>query len=184
MSNDTSARAPFLPALVAMMLVVAASNYLVQFPLPSPALKDWLTWGAFTYPFSFLITDLVNRLIGPKEARRVVYAGFILGIALSIWLATPRIAFASGTAFLLGQLLDITLFNRLRQQSWWKAPFIASALGSVTDTTTFFSLAFFGTGLPWQGWAIGDLSVKLTFALLLLAPFRIGVTLWQVRHAR
>jgi len=171
-----------ITATFAMMAVVCASNYLVQFPLP--LLPDWLTWGALTYPFAFLVTDLTNRLAGPACARRAVISGFALGVTLSVITATPRIALASGTAFLLGQLLDIGLFNRLRQQSWWKAPLLSSALGSILDTATFFSLAFAGTDTPWLQLGFGDLCVKLSFALLLLAPYRMAVTQWSMRHAR
>ena len=166
-------------AITAMMLVVASSNYLVQFPI-----GDYLTWGAFTYPFAFLVTDLTNRQLGSQRARQVVYMGFALGVVLSIYLATPRIALASGSAFLVGQLLDITVFNRLRASSWWKAPLFATALGSVIDTALFFSLAFAGTDVPWLPLAAGDLCVKLAMAVLLLAPFRIAITRWSNSYAR
>ena len=152
----------------AMVAIVAASNWLVQIPI-----NDWLTWGAFSYPFSFLVTDLTNRRFGPAAARRVIYVGFAVGVVLSAILATPRIAAASGSAFLLAQLLDVTLFNWLRRQSWWRAPFVASGAGSVMDTATFFGIAFVGTGLPWTTWAAGDLAVKLAFALFCLAPYRL-----------
>jgi uncharacterized PurR-regulated membrane protein YhhQ (DUF165 family) len=151
----------------AMAAVVVASNVLVQFPV-----NDWLTWGAFTYPIAFLVTDLTNRRLGPEAARRVAVAGFVAAVILSIWLATPRIALASGTAFLTAQLLDVTLFDRLRRRPWWQAPLASSTLASVWDTAVFFSLAFAGTGLPWITWAIGDLGVKLAMALALLIPFR------------
>jgi len=157
-----------VPAVLAMVAIVAASNFLVQFPI-----NDWLTWGAFTYPLSFLVTDLTNRRFGPTAARRVIYAGFAVGVALSVALATPRIAAASGSAFLLAQLLDVTLFNWLRRQSWWRAPFVASGVGSMVDTATFFGIAFIGTGLPWLTWALGDLAVKLGFAFFCLAPYRL-----------
>jgi hypothetical protein len=159
---------PLAWPVLAMVAIVAASNWLVQFPI-----NDWLTWGAFTYPFAFLVTDLTNRRFGPAAARRVIYAGFAVGVVLSALLATPRIAAASGLAFLLAQLLDVTVFNWLRQQSWWRAPFAASALGSVADTATFFGIAFIGTGLPWITWGLGDLAVKLGFALFCLAPYRV-----------
>ena len=123
-----------LAPLMAMILVVVASNWLVQFPI-----NDLLTWGAITYPFSFLITDVTTRLEGPQRARRVVWVGFALAVLLSIWLATPRIALASGTAFLVGQLLDIQVFQRLRDGSWWRAPLVSSTLGSVVDTALFFT---------------------------------------------
>lgn len=171
----------FASAILAMMLVVASSNYLVQFPFV--VLGDYLTYGAFTYPFAFLVTDLTNRFLGPKTARHVVYAGFALGVALSVWLATPRIALASGTAFLIGQLLDITVFNRLRALSWWKAPLFASVLGSIVDTALFFSLAFVGTDMNWVTLALGDLCVKLALAALLLAPFRMAIARWNTSYA-
>jgi uncharacterized PurR-regulated membrane protein YhhQ (DUF165 family) len=154
-------------ACIAMVAVVAASNYLVQFPL-----NDWLTWGAITYPLSFLVTDLTNRAFGPARARQVVYVGFALGVALSILLADWRIAAASGTAFIVGQLLDITVFDRLRRAAWWQAPLLGSVLGSIVDTALFFSLAFAGTDVPWVTLALGDLAVKLVLAVFFLAPFR------------
>ena len=161
----------FIP-LLAMTVIVVASNWLVQFPI-----NDLLTWGAITYPFSFLVTDLTTRLQGPERARRVVWAGFALAVLLSIWLATPRIALASGTAFLAGQLLDIQVFQRLRAGSWWRAPLVSSTAGSVVDTALFFSLAFAGSGLPWITLALGDLGVKLILAVLALAPFRAVLAL-------
>jgi uncharacterized PurR-regulated membrane protein YhhQ (DUF165 family) len=151
-----------------MTIIVVASNILVQYPV-----NDWLTWGAFTYPVAFLVTDLANRWLGPAAARRVVYLGFALAVLCSIWLATPRIAVASGTAFLVAQLLDVLVFDRLRQGRWWRAPLVSSVLGSVIDTALFFSLAFAFTGLPWIGWAVGDLAVKLAVALAMLVPFRL-----------
>ncbi|NBN65871.1 queuosine precursor transporter [Microvirga tunisiensis] len=185
-------------AVTAMAIVVLASNYLVQFPVQGTlggiVLADLLTWGAFTYPAAFLVTDLTNRRFGPQAARQVVYAGFVLAVALSIWLATPRIAIASGTAFLVAQLLDVTVFNRLRQATWWKAPFISSLLGSIVDTLIFFSIAFsplfggsdafalelaplfgvFATDVPrWISWALGDFTVKMLVAIALLAPYRV-----------
>ena len=154
--------------VAAMALVVTTSNVLVQLPL-----NDWLTWGALSYPFAFLVTDLTNRRCGPGDARRVVLVGFACAVALSAWLATPRIAGASGTAFLVAQLADVQLFDRLRNARWWQAPLVSSALGSILDTALFFSLAFAGTGLPWTTWALGDLAVKAGFALALLIPFRL-----------
>ena len=160
------------PAVAAMTVVVAASNWLVQYPI-----NDVLTWGAITYPFSFLVTDLTTRLQGPARARRVVWFGFALAVLLSTWLATPRIALASGAAFLAGQLLDIQVFQRLRAGSWWRAPLVSSTVGSVVDTAIFFSLAFAGTDLPWMTLALGDLGVKLLLAVLALAPFRAVLAL-------
>ncbi|MFA5121572.1 queuosine precursor transporter [Zavarzinia sp.] len=172
----------FLGAVAAMTSVVVASNILVQYPFEPFGLADWLTWGAFSYPLSFFVTDLTNRQVGPQAARRVVYAGFLVAVVLSALLSEPRIAAASGLAFLVGQLLDVTVFNRLRRQSWWRAPFVASALGSLVDTAVFFTAAFAGSGLPWTGWAAGDLAVKMTFALGLLAPFRLFMA-WYRRPA-
>lgn len=188
-----------LPFVGLMTLVVVLSNYLVQFPVNGTLfginLADILTWGAFTYPFAFLTTDLTNRQFGPGAARRVVAAGFAVAVVLSVWASTHRIAAASGTAYLVGQLLDITVFNRLRRLSWWKAPLVASLLGSAIDTVIFFSLAFapvFGFIGPnddfaigwapilgviavqaprWISWAIGDFSVKLLSGIVLLLPY-------------
>jgi queuosine precursor transporter len=153
--------------VAAMVAVVAGSNVAVQYPI-----NDWLTWGAFTYPVAFLVTDLTNRRLGPERARQVVYIGFALAVVLSAALATPRIALASGSAFVTAQLLDIFVFNRLRRLPWWQAPLISSGIASVWDTAVFFGLAFAGTGLPWLTWALGDLGVKAAMALLLLLPFR------------
>lgn len=153
--------------IAAMTLVVVASNIAVQFPI-----NDWLTWGTFTYPLAFLVTDLTNRRMGPVAARRAVYVGFAIAIVLSALLATPRIAFASGTAFLVAQLLDITVFNRLRLMNWWKAPLVSGILAAALDTTVFFGLAFAFTGLPWTSWAAGDFAVKVAMILFLLAPYR------------
>jgi uncharacterized PurR-regulated membrane protein YhhQ (DUF165 family) len=189
----------FFVYVALMTLVVVASNILVQFPLPGSIagmqLGDLLTWGAFSYPFAFLVTDLTNRQFGPRIARRVVVAGFIVAILLSIVAATPRIAIASGSAFLFGQLLDISVFNRLRRQSWWHAPLAGSLIGSALDTAMFFSFAFapffvfFGPNdsfaletapllgvlaaeAPrWISWAVGDLSVKILCGLVMLLPY-------------
>ena len=154
--------------IAAMAVVVTASNILVQYPI-----NDWLTWGALSYPFAFLVTDLTNRRLGPGSARRVVWVGFAFAVVLSAWLATPRIAGASGSAFLVGQLADVWVFDRLRHLKWWQAPLVSSSLGSVLDTALFFSLAFAGTGLPWITWGVGDLAVKAVFSALLLIPFRL-----------
>ncbi|MEO1091284.1 MAG: VUT family protein [Pseudomonadota bacterium] len=150
-----------------MTVVVVVSNVLVQFPL-----NDWLTWAAFTYPVAFLVTDVTNRRLGPEAARRVAYAGFFIAVVLSVALASPRIALASGTAFLAAQLLDVAIFDRLRRAAWWRAPLVSSVLASALDTMVFFALAFAGTGLPWVTWALGDFAAKLAMALLLLLPFR------------
>ncbi len=159
------------PSVLAMVLTVVASNILVQYPFTPFGLGDLLTWGAFTYPVAFLVTDLTNRWFGPQKTRRVVYVGFAIAVVLSIWLSEPRIALASGTAFLTAQLLDITLFNRLRAGSWWRAPLVSSSIGSAIDTMIFFSIAFAGSGLPWTTWALGDFSVKMTVAILSLLPY-------------
>ena len=153
--------------ILAMAVVVTVSNVLVQYPI-----NLWLTWAAFTYPIAFLVTDLTNRTLGPAAARRVVYVGFALAVLLSYYLAEPRIAMASGTAFLTAQLLDVAVFNRLRRQVWWHAPLISSTLGSAIDTALFFSLAFVGTGLDWVPLALGDFAVKMAMALVMLIPFR------------
>lgn len=151
----------------AMAAVVGASNWLVQYPI-----NEYLTWGAFSYPIAFLVTDVCNRCFGPRRAREVAFVGFAVGIALSLWLANAQIALASGTAFLVSQLLDVAVFNRLRRASWWKAPFWGSVAASILDTAIFFSLAFHGTDFPWLPLALGDLAVKLLMAALLLAPYR------------
>jgi len=157
----------FLIATLFMAAIVTASNILVQFPI-----NNWLTWGAFSYPVTFLITDLINRKVGVEGARRVVYVGFATAVVASLLLATPRSALASGTAFLVGQLLDVTVFNRLRRFSWWKAPVISSTLASILDTALFFSIAFAGTSVPWMNLAAGDFGIKMLMAMTLLVPFR------------
>lgn len=214
----------FLPFVAAMALVVVASNVLVQFPVQGQLgglnLADLLTWGAFTYPFAFLVTDLANRRYGPTVARRIVFVGFMVAVLCSI-VVPPllfrfgliefetaadrlvRIAAASGTAFLVGQLLDVAVFNRLRRQAWWRAPVLSSLSSSVIDTAIFFSIAFaaafafvgpddafalenapllgiFGVDAArWVSWAIGDLGVKLLMALLALIPYRLIAARWS-----
>lgn len=153
--------------VLAMMCVIVASNVLVQYQI-----NDWLTWGAFTFPVAYLVTDLTNRAVGPAGARRVAWLGFAIAVLVSLYLAPWRIAVASGAAFIVSQLLDVAVFNRWRAQSWWKAPFVGSSVASVLDTLIFFSLAFAGTGLDWLALAAGDLGVKWLMALLLLAPYR------------
>jgi uncharacterized PurR-regulated membrane protein YhhQ (DUF165 family) len=196
--------ARFVVAVLAMVVVVTASNILVQYPVQFDLgpihLGDILTWGAFTYPFAFLVSDLTNRHDGPNQARMVVLVGFLVGLALSFWLSTPRIAIASGSAFLIGQLLDIAVFQRLRNRYWLIPPLSASLFGSLLDTAIFFTLAFapafafidlsfgmedgsLGFAAPWLGiggdvplWvslASGDFGVKFLAALLLLAPYRV-----------
>ena len=154
--------------VVAMAAIVTASNFLVQHPI-----NDWLTWGALTYPIAFLVTDLTNRSLGPAAARRVIYAGFVIAVVLSLSLATPRIALASGSAFLVAQLLDIYVFDRLRRRVWWQAPLASSSIGSTVDTALFFGLAFAGTGVPWVTLGLGDLAAKFALALFMLVPFRL-----------
>lgn len=167
--------------ILAMAFVVVLSNWAVQFPI-----NDWLTWGAFTYPVVFLVTDLTNRALGPAAARRVAWAGFAVAVALSLLLAPWRIAVASGTAFIVAQWLDIGAFNRLRRMSWWQAPLIGSLIASVIDTAIFFFLAFAGTEMNWLALATGDLAMKWLMAVVLLAPYRallphLGV--WQGARA-
>ena len=175
MTSTTSVRA-LLPAVVAMGLIILASNILVKVPVQLTVagfdFANWVTFGALTYPVAFLVTDTVNRLRGAGDARKVVYVGFLVGAALSLALADLRIALASVTAFLIGQLLDVFVFDRLRKLSWWKAPLVSSALGSAVDTGLFFSLAFAGTVVPWTTLAMGDFIIKLAMATLLLPVFR------------
>jgi len=167
-----------LLGILAMSVIVTASNILVQYPI-----NDFLTLGAFTYPVAFLVTDLCNRTLGAAKARQVVMAGFLVAVALSILLATPRIALASGSAFLLAQLLDVTIFDRLRRAAWWRAPLLSSVVASALDTLLFFSLAFAGTEIPWVTLALGDYAVKLAIALVMLLPFRALMTQLPAREA-
>ena len=163
-----------------MGAVIIISNYLVQFPINKFNLQDVLTYGAFSYPITFLITDLANRRFGKKEARKLVYIGFVVGILLTIFVSTNfqdiisiRIAIGSGTAFLVAQLIDIEIFQRLRNNAWFIAPITSSILGSIIDTFLFFSISFLGTGIPWVTLAFGDLFVKFLMALVMLIPFRL-----------
>jgi uncharacterized PurR-regulated membrane protein YhhQ (DUF165 family) len=167
LSEKVTARYGVLIGIAAMAVIVTASNILVQFPI-----NDWLTWGALTYPIAFLVTDLVNRSQGPGAARKVIYVGFAIAVLFSIVLATPRIAVASGTAFLVAQLLDVFVFDRLRHRVWWQAPLVSSTFGSAVDTALFFSLAFAGTTVPWVTLGLGDFAVKMALALIMLIPFR------------
>lgn len=153
--------------IVAMVVVIASANWLVQFPI-----NEWLTWGAFSYPFVYLVSDLTNRAVGPAAARKVAWVGFAIAVLLSLLLAPWRIAVASGSAFIVSQLMDIAVFNRWRRHSWWKAPLWGSVLASAVDTAVFFFIAFAGTGMDWTLLAAGDLAVKCLMALLLLAPYR------------
>ena len=179
-----------------MVTVILISNILVQYPVMLWGLEDLLTWAAFTYPVAFFITDITNRTYGAMAARRIVYWGFFTAVILSFYFATPRIAIASGSAFLLSQLIDIQIFTKLSKFQWWKAPLASSTLGSIIDTILFFTIAFsvtfsmmgyedsFATeniailsGLVesprWVMWAFGDFSVKLFVAMILLIPFRV-----------
>jgi queuosine precursor transporter len=206
--------ARFVVAVLAMVAVVAASNFLVQYPVQAQLgpinLADLLTWGAFSYPVAFLVTDLTNRHFGPNLARLVVVCGFAVAVVLSVWLATPRIAIASGTAFLVAQFLDIAIFDRLRRGRWWHAPLFSSLVSSALDTVIFFSLAFaapfvvldtvfgrddgsltfpapfLGVGPEvelWVSLAAGDFLVKLILAALLLAPYGALMRLLSDRFA-
>ncbi|WP_011582386.1 MULTISPECIES: queuosine precursor transporter [Chelativorans] len=196
------------PFVAAMAIVVAASNFLVQFPFAHFGLGEILTWGAFTYPIAFLVNDLTNRRFGPAAARRVVIVGFVLAMVLSVLLASPRIALASGSAFLAAQLLDVAIFDRLRRSAWWRAPLISTLVGSSLDTLLFFSLAFaaafsfldtalglqdgslafpvplFGLGVEvplWVSLALGDLCLKLLIGFAMLVPY--GAMLTMLRPA-
>ena len=165
--------------IFAMSFIVLVSNVLVQFPI-----NDWLTWGAFTYPVAFLVTDLTNRALGSVRAKQVVCAGFALAVLLSVVFATPRIAVASGAAFLVSQLVDVHLFERLRERGgWWTAPLLSSGVASVIDTGLFFSIAFAGLGLPWITWAVGDFAAKLCVAIAMLLPFRVLMRMTRPQEA-
>lgn len=191
MSIDQSVVKRVLPPVVAMGAIILLSNIVVQYPVQAVLplgsvtvdLAELLTYGAFTYPIAFLVTDTTNRLFGAKAARLVVYAGFAFGVLLSLIFAEPRIAIASGSAFLIAQLLDVYVFDRLRKGSWWQAPVISSLLGSAVDTALFFSIAFYGTGLPWHTWAMGDFVAKVLMIAVLLYPFKILVSLYPA-HLR
>tara|TARA_B100000941_G_C28354080_1_gene473431 strand:- start:49 stop:630 length:582 start_codon:yes stop_codon:yes gene_type:complete len=163
-----------------MGVVVVISNYLVQFPIKQFGLNEILTYGAFSYPITFLITDLANRAYGKIVARKVVYIGFTIGILLTLFISTNfsdiisiRIAIGSGLAFFIAQNLDINIFDALRKKAWFIAPLTSSILGSITDTLLFFSIAFYGTEIPWVTLALGDLMVKLFITLVMLIPFRL-----------
>ena len=163
-----------------MASVVALSNYLVQFPVNYLGLKDLLTYGAFSYPIAFLITDLSNRRYGKNTAKKIVYLGFALGVFLTLYFSTNysdlisiRIAIGSGTAFLVAQLIDVNVFDRLRKKIWFTAPLVSSLVGSSIDTFLFFSIAFYGTGVSWITLSFGDLLVKIFVALIMLIPFRL-----------
>jgi len=163
-----------------MGLVVLSSNYLVQFPIKYYGLEEILTYGAFTYPIAFLITDLANRSYGKFIARKIVYIGFAIGVSFTLLFSTNftdlisvRIAIGSGTAFLVAQLIDVQIFDKLRKKSWFVAPLTSSFIGSTVDTFLFFSISFYGTGIPWITLSLGDLMVKIFVALIMLIPFRL-----------
>ena len=165
---------------VFMGVVVLASNYLVQFPIQYYGLEGILTYGAFSYPIAFLITDLTNRSYGKLIARKIVYIGFVIGIAFTLFFSTNfsdlisvRIAIGSGIAFLVAQLLDVKIFDQLRKKKWFVAPLTSSFIGSIVDTFLFFSISFYGTGIPWVTLSFGDLAVKILVALTMLIPFRL-----------
>jgi len=170
----------FLILSFVMGVVVLASNYLVQFPVNYYNLEKILTYGAFSYPIAFLITDLANRTYGKKAARKIVYLGFTIGISFTLLFSTNfadlisiRIAIGSGTAFLTAQLLDVQIFDKLRKKDWFIAPLTSSFFGSTVDTFLFFSISFYATGVPWITLSLGDLTVKILVALLMLIPFRL-----------
>ena len=163
-----------------MGVVVLSSNYLVQFPINYYGFNEILTYGAFSYPIAFLITDLANRSFGKLFARKIVYLGFFLGIGFTILFSTDfadlisiRIAIGSGIAFLVSQLLDVQIFDKLRKKEWFIAPLTSSMIGSTIDTLLFFSISFYATGVPWITLSLGDLTVKILVALLMLIPFRL-----------
>ena len=170
----------FLLLSFLMGVVVLSSNYLVQFPINYYGLNEILTYGAFSYPIAFLITDLANRSYGKRVARKIVYFGFVLGIGFTVLFSTDfadlisiRIAIGSGIAFLTAQLLDVQIFDRLRKKEWFVAPLTSSMIGSTVDTFLFFSISFYGTGVPWVTLSLGDLIVKVIVALIMLIPFRL-----------
>ena len=163
-----------------MGVIVLLSNYLVQFPINKYGLENILTYGAFSYPVAFLVTDLANRSFGKSVAKKIVYFGFTTGVLFTLFFSTNfedlisiRIAIGSGTAFIVAQLLDVQIFDRLRKKRWFIAPLTSSLIGSITDTFLFFSISFYGTGMPWVTLAIGDLAVKIIVALIMLIPFRM-----------
>ena len=170
-----------LPLLSVLMgVVVLSSNYLVQFPIKYYGLEEILTYGAFSYPVAFLITDLANRSYGKLVARKIVYIGFAIGVSFTLLFSTNfadlisvRIAIGSGTAFLVAQLLDVQIFDQLRKKKWFIAPITSSFIGSTVDTFLFFSISFYATGIPWITLSLGDLAVKIFVALIMLIPFRL-----------
>ena len=171
---------PFIFLSILMGVIVLTSNYLVQFPVNFYGLNEVLTYGAFSYPIAFLITDLANRSYGKFVARKIVYFGFLLGIGFTVLFSTDfadfisiRIAIGSGAAFLTAQLIDVQIFDNLRRKKWFIAPLTSSIIGSTIDTFLFFSISFYGTSMPWLTLALGDLGVKIFVALVMLIPFRL-----------
>jgi len=174
----------FTTLSILMGVVVLSSNYLVQFPIDYYGLSEILTYGAFSYPVAFLITDLANRFYGKFVARKIVYFGFFIGIIFTLLFSTDfadlisiRIAIGSGVAFITAQLLDIQIFDRLREKKWFIAPLTSSFIGSTVDTFLFFSISFYATGVPWTTLSLGDLAVKLFVSLVMLIPFKILLTI-------
>ena len=179
----------FLCLSFIMGVVVLSSNFLVQFPIKYYGLEEILTYGAFSYPVAFLVTDLANRSYGKLVARKIVYIGFVIGISFTLLFSTNfadlisvRIAFGSGTAFLVAQLIDVQIFDKLRQKKWFIAPLTSSFIGSTVDTFLFFSISFYATGVPWVTLSVGDLAVKIFVALIMLIPFRL--LLGSIRAAK
>ena len=165
---------------ISMSLVVVVSNYLVQFPVNFFDLQNFLTYGAFSYPIAFLITDLSNRRYGKNKAKQIVYLGFLIGVFLTFYFSTNysdlisiRIAIGSGVAFLVAQIIDVNIFDKLRNKIWYTAPLVSSLIGSTVDTFLFFSIAFYGTSTNWVTLSIGDLLIKIIVALIMLVPFRL-----------
>ena len=170
-----------------MGVVVLSSNYLVQFPIKYYELEEVLTYGAFTYPIAFLITDLANRSYGKLVATKIVYIGFALGVSFTLLFSTNftdlisvRIAIGSGTAFIVAQLIDVQVFDKLRKKKWFIAPLTSSFIGSSVDTFLFFSISFYATGIPWLTLSLGDLAVKMFVALIMLIPFRLLIGTFKV----
>jgi len=177
----------FLLLSFLMGVIVLLSNYLVQFPVQYYGLEKVLTYGAFSYPVAFLITDLANRSYGKIIARKIVYIGFVIGILFTILFSTNftdlisiRIAIGSGLAFLIAQLLDVQIFDRLRKKKWYVAPLTSSLIGSTVDTFIFFSVAFYGTGVPWVTLSFGDLTIKVFVALIMLIPFKLLLGIFKI----
>jgi queuosine precursor transporter len=173
-----------------MGVVVLTSNYLVQFPIKYHGLEKILTYGAFSYPVAFLITDLTNRSYGKIIARKIVYIGFVIGILFTLFFSTNfgdlisiRIAIGSGVAFLVAQLLDVQIFDQLKKKKWYIAPLISSLAGSIVDTFLFFSISFYATSVPWITLSLGDLAVKILVTLIMLIPFRLLLGTFKVSKA-